>query len=82
MPIVKDGRNNKEKFKCKEPEEVKVIETAKDEYCKNHDNYEFVREFFDVRSFYPGQYIRSVKIGRIKISKESWVKLTDYASTL
>lgn len=78
MPIAKIGTRRKGKFRCETPEEVKIIDNVQDEYCKKHDNYEFVKEFFNICSYHPGQYVRSVKKGSIAISPELWVKITNY----
>lgn len=79
MPKVKVRGH--ERFRCEDPEEVKIVEKAHEKYCHcNHDNYDFVKEFFGDCSCVPGQYIRSFKRGCFTTSIESWLKLKEYAS--
>jgi len=79
MPIEKVGRFKEEKFRVRTLEEIGIIERAKDKYCdSNHNTYDFILEFFNLKSINPCNYYVRVKEGRIAISIESWNKITSY----
>lgn len=83
MPIEKVGRPPKEKFRCRTTEERKIIESAKEAYRDlGHNVYEFVRDFFGIRSSDPTDYTLAVVNGATAISIDRWNKLKEYTSNI
>jgi hypothetical protein len=81
MPIVLDGRSKKQRFRCKATDEVKLLESVKEDYRqKGHDLHDFVLDFFGIGSSNSSAYFCSVRNGEQSISTDAWNKIIDYAS--